>query len=133
MNPKLKPMRTEVEYPPCVYCGKPAPYFAPLPKHVDCPRQSCREGVHVIAINQPVCADHNPEKEYMKREIEYEEEEGRREQKVEAKKFLLTAIADPLLILHSMAEIKIKAGERFSSASVDEALDEVREGNFELY
>ena len=77
---------------PCVYCGKPAMFFAPVPKHVDCPRKVCKEGVHVIAVNQPVCADCTPEKEWMKTEMQYREEEREREQVYEAREMMMFEI-----------------------------------------
>ena len=80
------------ELPPCVYCSKPAMFFAPVPMHVDCPRKVCKEGVHVIAVNQPVCADCTPEKEWMKTEIEYQKEEVERQDVWAARELLMFEI-----------------------------------------
>lgn len=73
------PITHRSETQACVYCGKPAPFFAPIPKHVKCPECYAVGARHVIAVHQPVCADCHPEKEHMKTELRYLEEEAERE------------------------------------------------------
>lgn len=86
------PMTLRTEAQTCVYCGKPAPFFAPIPKHVKCPECCTHPPGHVIAVQQPVCADCHPEKEHMKMELRYQEEEAEREKVWAAREMMLLEI-----------------------------------------
>ena len=125
-----KPLRENP--PPCVYCASPSITWATVPVHINCTNPACNQ-THVIGANRPVCKFHHPFPDELKGEIEWAELEREREEKIEAKRFLLGPIFSAENGDKTIGEIKAEAYSRFSKKAVDTALEELQEGNFELY
>ena len=106
----------------CVYCGKDAWCYAPVPAHRPC--ATCRED-HVIVVSEPVCLAHHPSPEEMKDEERWRKDEERRQAVGAAKRDLLKIferLPDTLLgqVLQDHSDEAVKG-----------ALTELREGNYD--
>lgn len=80
-----------------------------------------------------MCKFHHPFPDELKGEIEWAELEREREEKIEAKKFLLSPIFGAENTHKTIGQIKAEAYSRFSEKAVDAALAEIEQENFELY
>ena len=125
-----KPLRASPS--PCVYCDSPSVSWAIVPVHVNCTNPAC-DKTHVIGDRRPVCFFHHPFKTEIEIDMEQEQAEKEYQEKIEAKRFLLGPIFSAENGDKTIGEIKAEAYSRFSKKAVDAALEELQEGNFELY
>lgn len=129
-----KPLRENP--PPCVYCGLDSVSWTQVPAHILCPEcQTDKPGdaFHVITVSRPVCLAHHPFPAEVRSEIEWEQLEKEREEKTEAKHFLMGPIFGAENGDKTIGQIKAEAYAKFSKKAVDTALAELREGDFTLY
>jgi len=125
-----KPLRENT--PPSVYCTSPSITWATVPVHINCTNPACNQ-THVIGANRPVCKVHHPFPDELKGEIEWAELQREREEKIEAKRFVLSPIFGTGNRDKTISQIKEDAYDRFSEKAVDTAFAELQEGNFDLY
>lgn len=118
--------------PPCVYCGGASITWASVPAHVNCSNPTCNQ-THVIASSRPVCFSHHPYPDELKGELRWAELEREREEKIEAKRFLIEPVFGTKNPDKTIGQIKADAYARFDKKAVDAALEELKQGNFELY
>ena len=128
-----KPLRENP--PPCVYCGLPSVTWTQVPAHILCPEcfTSNNAQFHVITVSRPVCLAHHPFPAEVRSEIEYKQLEKEREEKIEAKRFLLEPVFGAGNGDKTIGQIKAEAYAKFSKKAVDTALEELQQGDFTLY